>query len=52
MQCYREEVRDVADAAIKPILNHLWYATQEVVVFSLFDSELPADLRRDIYLRK
>jgi hypothetical protein len=52
MQCYREEDRDVADAAIKSILNHLWYVTQEVVVFSLFDSELPADLRRDIYLRK
>lgn len=48
MQYYREEDRDVADAAIKSILNHLWYVTQEVVVFFLFDSELPADLRRDI----
>ena len=48
MQCYREKDRDVADAAIKSILNHLWYVTQEMVVFSLFDFELPADLRRDI----
>ncbi|KZS10252.1 Cc8K15.2-like protein [Daphnia magna] len=43
MQYNREEDRDVADAAIKSFLNHLWYVTQEVVVFFLFDSVLPAD---------
>ncbi len=33
MQRYREEDKEVAEAAINSIFNHLWYLTQEVVIF-------------------
>ena len=30
------------------MLNHLWYLSQELVVFALFDEDLPSDERRDM----
>jgi hypothetical protein len=48
MQRYKEKDKEVADAAINSIFNHLWYLTQEVVIFSIFDAELPTNLRQDI----
>jgi hypothetical protein len=47
MQRYREEDKEVAEAAINSIFNHLWYLTQEVVILSLFNAELPTNLRQD-----
>ena len=38
--------QDMIDAVAKFVKMHLWYLTEELVVFGLFDSELPADERR------
>ncbi len=45
MKIYAKEDAEAAEMAIKSVLNHLWYLTEEVVVFAIFDKELPVTLR-------
>ena len=46
MSLYRKENEIAASTAIKSILNHLWYLSEELVVFSVFDRELTESLRK------
>ncbi len=36
---------------ISSIQNHLWYLTEEIVVLSIFDEELPATLRQALVVK-
>ena len=42
MQWYREIDSTAADAALQSCYRHLWYLTQQLVVFILFDESIPA----------
>lgn len=46
MNLYKKTEENVAAVAIHSVLNHLWYLTEELVIFSLFDDDLPANLRQ------
>ncbi|KZS01856.1 Uncharacterized protein APZ42_001358, partial [Daphnia magna] len=46
MSLYRKENEIAAASAIKSILNHLLYLSEELVVFSVFDRELAEFLRK------
>ena len=46
MNAYKQVDEIAARAAIKSTSNHLWYLCEELVVFSIFDRELPVDLRQ------
>ena len=51
MSLYKKENDIAATAAIKAILNHLWYLTEELVVFSIFDRELADSLRQSLVVK-
>ncbi|KZS01850.1 Uncharacterized protein APZ42_001365, partial [Daphnia magna] len=46
MSLYRKENEIAAASAIKSILNHLWYLSEELVAFSVFYRELAESLRK------
>ncbi len=46
MSLFKSENEEAAGIAINSILNHLWYLTEELVVLSIFDRELPSTLRQ------
>lgn len=46
MNSYKKKDEKVANVAIKSISNHLWYLTEELVIFSVFDETLPNALRQ------
>ncbi|KZS16493.1 Uncharacterized protein APZ42_017770 [Daphnia magna] len=48
MNIYAKEDADAAVVAIKSVLNHLWYLTEEAVVFAIFDKDLPVTLRQEM----
>ncbi len=51
MYAYKQVDEIAATAAIKSTSNHLWYLCEELVVFSIFDRELPPDLRQQLLNR-
>ncbi len=51
MNPYKQLDEIAATAAIKSTSNHLWYLFEELVVFSTFDRELPANLRQHLLNR-
>ena len=48
MKKYREFQPHMADASLASIGRHLWYLTEELVVLSLWDSELSDQIREHI----
>ena len=44
-KCFRVNMRqnELIEAVQESMLNHLWYLSQELVVFALFDEDLPSD---------
>jgi hypothetical protein len=51
MNAFKQVDEIAATAAIKSASNHLWYLCEELVVFSIFDRELPPDLRQQLLNR-
>ena len=51
MNPYKQLDEIAATAAIKSTSNHLWYLFEELVVFSTFDRELPANFRQHLLNR-
>ncbi|EFX68051.1 hypothetical protein DAPPUDRAFT_114913 [Daphnia pulex] len=45
---FKKKYETVGNVAIKSICNHLWYLTEELVVFSFFDESLPNALRESM----
>jgi hypothetical protein len=45
---FKKKDETVGNVAIKSICNHLWYLTEELVVFSFFDESLPNALRESM----
>ena len=39
---------EMIEAVQESMLNHLWYLSQDLAVFALFDEDLPSDERRDM----
>ena len=48
MNIYKEVDEKVAIVATQSIFNHLWYLTEEIVIFSLFDERLSDELRQEM----
>ncbi len=47
--CIFKDVDEVvASEVMQSVIRHLWYVTEELVIFALFDKELPDDVRRDM----
>ena len=46
LKAYKEEDSEIADTAMKSVLNHLWYVTSELVVLAIFDESLSEKLRK------
>ena len=42
MNLYRTQAASVAAICVKSVLNHLWNLTEELVVFAIFDTDLPS----------
>lgn len=51
MNLYRTQDASAAAICVKSILNHLWYLTEELVVFAIFDTDLPATVRKAMVLK-
>ena len=51
MLLYKTENEVAASTAIKSILNHLWYLTEKLVVFSIFDRGLSDTIRKALVLK-
>ena len=43
---YREINQTVADLALKKMLGHLWYLSEELVAFSFFDAQVTSETKR------
>jgi muconolactone delta-isomerase len=48
MKFYLTEDESAAKIAIKSIMLHLWYITEELVIFAIFDKELADEVRENI----
>ena len=51
MELYKKENAKAAQVAINSIQNHLWYLTEEIVVLSIFDEDLPKTLRKSLVVK-
>jgi hypothetical protein len=51
MELYKKENAKAAQVAINSIQNHLWYLTEEIVVLSIFDEDLPPTLRKSLVVK-
>lgn len=51
IQLYRVLDDKGAEVVTQSLKNHLWYLTAELVIFSLFDSELPDTVRKNIVFK-
>lgn len=43
---YKEKDEVVADACLQKFVNHLWYLSDETILFSLFDDNVPLEERQ------
>lgn len=52
-KCFRATMRqtEMIEAVQDSIMNHLWYLTEELVVFALFDIQLSEDERRAMAMK-
>ena len=48
MKFYLTEDESAAKIAIKSIMLHLWYITEELVIFAIFDKELADEVRENM----
>jgi len=48
MSWYRENDEQIADGVLTSMKRHLWYLTEELVVFSIFDDTLSPLLRSEL----
>lgn len=51
MKLYRTQDPSASDICVKSILLHLWYLTEELVVFAIFDTDIQDSLRQQIVLK-
>lgn len=51
MQWYRDTDKITSDAAIQSCNRHLWYLTEELVIFAMFDDEMSPIERSDMALK-
>jgi hypothetical protein len=51
MELYKKEDEKAAQIAINSIQNHLWYLTEEIVVLSIIDEDLPSTLRKAMVVK-
>ncbi|KZS19689.1 Uncharacterized protein APZ42_013858 [Daphnia magna] len=51
MNLYRIQDPSASDICVKSILLHLWYLTEELVVFAIFDTDLQDSLRQQMVLK-
>ena len=52
-ECFGVNMRqtEMIDAVQNSMMNHLWYLTEELVVFGLFDVDLPEEERRSMAIK-
>ncbi|KAI9553649.1 hypothetical protein GHT06_021574 [Daphnia sinensis] len=48
MKLYEKDDKSIAQAALKSILNHLWYLCEETVIFAVFDKKLSPFTRKSM----
>lgn len=46
LKAYEEINQQIAKAAVKKILSHLWYLSEELVAFAFFDDKVPLETKR------
>lgn len=51
MKLYRTQDPSASDICVKSILLHLWYLTEELVVFAIFGTDLQDSLRQQMVLK-
>jgi muconolactone delta-isomerase len=51
MKISARENKSAAELCVKSVLNHLWYLSEELVVFAIFENDLPSALRLDMVPR-
>ncbi|KAK4017235.1 hypothetical protein OUZ56_032183 [Daphnia magna] len=45
MKIYAREDKSAVEVCVKSVLNHLWYLSEQLVVFAIFDHDLPSSLK-------
>lgn len=42
---YKESEEKIATNALKKLLNHLWYLSEQLIAFAFFDEDVPIEMK-------